>query len=210
MAEKRIVAFTGHREYPDRAGFLRGLASIEADVIYFGGARGADSDALEWFAKNRPQVKRIVVVPNTVKEQPAEARPKIEQFAQELIELHLTSENRYMVRNHYLVDHSNELIAFYDFRGKGGTYQTINYARSKGKKVTIFPLFESDENKILAMKKEEFISFLKAMRDLKIELSGMKDIIIKYSKQTGGLTVHELLESLGSAEGKRLEDYFNR
>ena len=41
----------------------------------------------------------------------------------------------FFARNRFLVDRSNAVIAVYDGRRYGGTYQTINYAREAGRKI---------------------------------------------------------------------------
>lgn len=38
-----------------------------------------------------------------------------------------------MIRNHYMVDHSQRVIAVYDGRSGGGTAATIRYARPDGR-----------------------------------------------------------------------------
>ena len=46
----------------------------------------------------------------------------------------------FMVRNHYMVDHSQRVIAVYDGRSGGGTAATIRYARQMGVPVCWVPV----------------------------------------------------------------------
>ncbi len=46
----------------------------------------------------------------------------------------------FMVRNRYMVDSSNRVIAVYDGRKTGGTAATINYARHLGREIAFIDL----------------------------------------------------------------------
>ncbi len=50
------------------------------------------------------------------------------------------SKTCYMVRNRYMVDSSNRVIAVYDGREAGGTAATVNYARKFGKEIAFIDL----------------------------------------------------------------------
>ena len=43
-------------------------------------------------------------------------------------------------RNEYMVDNSEKVYAFWNGEEKGGTWNTIQYARSKGKEIEIIDL----------------------------------------------------------------------
>lgn len=43
----------------------------------------------------------------------------------------------YHIRNRYMVDNCDALLAVYDGKGKGGTAYTVNYARKQGKEVMV-------------------------------------------------------------------------
>jgi uncharacterized phage-like protein YoqJ len=63
-------------------------------------------------------------------------------------------------RNRYLVDSCDEMLAIYDGQ-RGGTMQTINYAKSKRKKVTII---DPSKEVIITLResyntKESFLDF---------------------------------------------------
>lgn len=46
------------------------------------------------------------------------------------------------LRNRFMVDHSNRLLAAYDGRKKGGTYYTLTYAKQKGSTIGFVPLVD--------------------------------------------------------------------
>lgn len=46
----------------------------------------------------------------------------------------------FMARNRYLVDNSSCVIAVYDGRGRGGTWNTLQYAKEQGKEVRIIKI----------------------------------------------------------------------
>jgi len=181
-----VIAITGHRDYPDPAALYRGLNNLRADEYLFGGARGTDCDALEYIAKTQPGSIRTVVVPNRLIDQPAVAQVIIKRHATNVIELNNTGPDRYFIRNRYLVDNSTRVQAFYDFREHGGTYQTINYARSSGKDVEIWRLYPSDINDLLEMSNNDFWQFLKDMKEANVNCSSVKGIAIEYCKKTFG------------------------
>jgi hypothetical protein len=177
-----VIAITGHRDYPDRAGFLRGLDRLQADKYLFGGARGADTDALRYLAETQPGATRVVVVPNRLIDQPVVAQAAIKQYANEIIELGNAGPDRYMIRNRYMVDHSDQVAAFYDGRGSGGTYNTIQYAESKGVIVDIMPLVEMNEAAIQAMTWNDFNLWLDGCRIANIPRMCVKSVVIRRMK----------------------------
>lgn len=141
-----IIGITGIRDICEGSHWSVGgeLAEIvgNADVseIWFGGARGCDELALysAWQAKGdgkKPLLK--VVVPFTIDDQPAHARATIKKCADKIVELKLQKNiSGYMVRNRYIVDHCDELVAFWD-GSSGGTQGTIELTKAAGKPVRI-------------------------------------------------------------------------
>jgi uncharacterized phage-like protein YoqJ len=110
-------------------------------AIYFGGARGVDNEALKaaLYYRKGAYPRLIVVIPNTIEEQPTETRQWTTR-ADEVIELKqvITSEDGYLSyrkRNEYLVDHGTFLVAFFNGNFKSGTGQAIRYAEKLGKPV---------------------------------------------------------------------------
>jgi len=173
------VAFTGNRVYQDRAALYRGLDGIKADKWYFGGARGADTDALEYISKTQPLSTRVVVVPNQVRDQPRIARAGITKNATQIIELRQTGPGRYQFRNQYMVDRSKEVVAFTDGRTTGGTANTIRYAESKGVKVTRINWFGFDMNFYVYKDQVSLRAFLGNARTNNILMMQVKGIVMR-------------------------------
>jgi len=180
-----VIAITGHRVYPDPANLYRGLDGLKAREYLFGGARGVDSDGLKYMARTQPGSIRTVVVPNRLIDQPLVTQPITKTYATRVIELGNTGANRYQLRNQYIVDHSDRLRAFYDFRGRGGTLNTIDYARSQGKSFDVYPLNDFDKNTIMSMNEKDFNLWVTKMRGMKVRLSAVKSIITSYIQQAG-------------------------
>lgn len=208
--EPGIIAITGHRVYPDRAALYRGLDRMSARQYYFGGARGVDSDALEYISKTQPQSIRTVVVPNKVSDQLRSSQIMIKRHASNVIELKNTGRNRFMVRNRYMVDKSTKLNAFYDFRGKGGTYNTIEYARSKGKLGVVNNLREFKADEFKNMSKAKLHTLMKDMKRYNIKLSGLKQLFLEIIKNIYMTTVHDLFNELGYTGVYTLEQFWSR
>lgn len=177
------IAISGHRDYPDRAGFLRGLDRLRADRYLLGGARGADTDALDYISRNQPGSQRVVVVPNKLSDQTAIAQMSIKQNATQVIELKNVGNNRYQIRNRYMVDNSDRLAAFTDGRKSGGTFNTIQYAESKGSAVSVIQLVEMDKAKILAMEKAQFETWLDTCSAAKVPQLCVKGMVLERMKK---------------------------
>lgn len=208
--EPGIIAITGHRDYPDRAALYRGLDRMRARKYLFGGARGIDSDALEYISKTQPRSIRTVVVPNRVIDQPASARAMIKKHATNVIELRNRGSNRYMIRNRYMVDNSTRTNAFYDFRGRGGTYNTIEYARAKGKLGVVNSLREFKVDEFKGMSKAKFHSTLKQMKNYKVGLSGIKMLVLEMIKNIYQVNIHDFFLSLGESNIYTIEQFWSR
>jgi len=140
-----IIAITGHRDYPDRGALYSGLDRLHAREYYIGGARGVDTDALNYLADTQPGSIRHVIIPNRLSDQPLSVQADIRENATIIRELGNSGSDRYMIRNQYMVDRSQSLSAFTDGRTSGGTHNTIQYARLKGKPVTLHDLTEYKE-----------------------------------------------------------------
>lgn len=205
-----IIAISGHRDYYDRAALYRGLNHTRAREYIFGGARGADSDALEYIARSRPGSVRTVVVPNRVIDQPAHARLMIKRHATQVIELRNTGWDRFQIRNRFMVDRAQHLRAFFDFRTRGGTLNTINYARIKGKDFSIYPVRRFNEQEIMGMSKMRFQHWFGTMKDFKVNLSSVKFLIIQYILRVLQMTVRAFIRSLGYVGAMTLEQVWSR
>lgn len=177
------IAFTGNRDYSDRAALYRGLDDLKADRYYFGGARGADTDALEYISKTQPLSERIVVVPNRLEDQPATAQAVIRDHASFVIELKNEGPGRFQARNMYMVDRADQVVAFTDGRESGGTYNTIQYAKSQGKAVEIINYYDFDVNEIYDMTEEELVEWIDECRNREITMSTVKGLVIDSMKK---------------------------
>jgi len=200
-----IIAISGHRDYPDRASFFRGLDNLRAREYIFGGARGADSDALQYISKTQPHTIRTVIVPNRAIDQPLSARQITSQHATRVIELRNTGASRFQIRNRAMVDGSTHLRAFYDFRGSGGTLNTINYARSSGKSFDTWNLRRYNEAEFMKQSPKQFNVWFNKMRGFKVHLRAVKGMVIRYIKDTLKTTVPGFLEGAGYVGAKTLE-----
>jgi hypothetical protein len=177
-----VIGITGNRDYPDRAGLFRGLDRLKANRYYLGGARGADTDALEYLGKTQPASTRTVVVPNTLAAQPVSTQGTTARYATEVIELNNTGPDRFQIRNRYIVDHSDRVAAFTDGRKSGGTYNTIRYAELKGVPVDIQPLVSMDKNVILAKGNDDFLIWMEQAEKAKIPRMAIKVWVVEYVK----------------------------
>lgn len=203
------IAITGNRDYADPAALFRGLDRIGARQYYFGGARGIDTDALKYIQQTQPGAIRTVVVPNTLAEQPVAARDAIRQHATNVIELKNSGPKRYQLRNQYMVNKADKTVGFYDYSGKGGTYNTINYAESKGKLHQVNPLVKFNEREILSRSPVEQRKWINDMRRLKTELRAIKGIILKIISERLAITVSEYFTAMGYPGCKTLEQYWS-
>jgi len=175
-----IIAITGHRDYGDPAALYRGLDQLRANEYLFGGARGTDTDALNYLARTQPGVHRHVVVPNRIVDQPELARRAIGLHADQVTELRNTGPNRYQIRNQYMVNRSTHVRAFYDGRGKGGTYNTIRYAERTGKTVSVTEINSKDVNELLEQTTEEFKEHLRRVRRHGVRQRAGKNIALMF------------------------------
>lgn len=177
-----IITITGHRDFTDVGSLYRGLDQTNAKQYYLGGARGIDTRALEYLGETRPGSIRTVVVPNRLSHQPAEARVVISKYATNIIELKNTGYNRYQLRNEFMVDRSQSVRAFYDYRPAGGTFNTIKYANSVGKPVGIWGMETVDINAYDKMSPVKFELWLNEMNELNVSEKCVKGIALNYLK----------------------------
>jgi hypothetical protein len=109
------------------------------DVIYFGGARGGNTEALRAALHFRGDAKRpklIVVVPDSLARQPLETQIWSKK-ADAVVELNhpITKEDgfaAYGKRDQYLVDRATTVLAFFSGNYATGTGKTVRMAETKG------------------------------------------------------------------------------
>lgn len=207
--QSNIIAITGHRDYPDRGSLYRGLDRLRGREYLLGGARGVDSDALEYLGKTQPHSRRTVVVPNRLSDQPLSTRAITKRWSTKVIELGNAGRNRFTLRNRYLVDNSSHTRAFYDFRGRGGTYNTIQYARSKGKSIDVWSLKKFDQDDVMRKTPSQFRSWFNNMRGMKVNLSAIKRIIVQFIIMVLKMTVSKFIEAMGYIGVKTLEQLWS-
>ncbi len=199
------IAITGNRDYADPAALYRGLDRIGARQYYFGGARGVDTNALTYVAENNPESIRTVVVPNRVTDQPVEAQAAIRKHATNVIELRNSGADRYQLRNNYMVNKADKTVGFYNYTGRGGTFNTINYARSQGKLLEVNPLVSFDRDDILNMPRDQQVAWIKDMHSFKTNLSSVKGIILNIIIENLGMGIQEFCTSIGFPNCNTLE-----
>jgi len=143
-----VVSITGHRNVTVedtrtiRLAMTTLLANESVRAICFGGARGTDTEALKAALELRGQdrtPKLVVIVPNRVSDQPAQARVWIAK-ADQVIELGnpITVSDgfkSYDIRNRYLVEAARRadgfVVAFWN-KKPSGTKNCIDYAGTVG------------------------------------------------------------------------------
>lgn len=119
------------------------LADPQIDTIYFGGAVGADTEALQAALELRrgARPRLVVVVPDSLDAQPVRTR-HVSRRADEVIELRrpIVRADRwgaYHARNRWMVDHASLVVAFWDGHPRSGTAATVGYARRRGVAVRV-------------------------------------------------------------------------
>jgi len=158
------LAFTGHR--PEMLPFGENelsAASIQmktmilteitdsvamgCNVFLHGGARGGDlifaEQVLLVKATEHPNIQLITVVPhegqaNSWSEAWRDRYFRVLELSSDVITLaaHYTRDC-YHVRNRYLVDNADKLLALYNGSPTGGTAYTAKYARQKNKEIVV-------------------------------------------------------------------------
>lgn len=203
-----IIAITGHRDYPDPGALYKGLDKLRAREYVFGGARGVDSRALEHIAKTQPGAVRTVVVPNRVADQPAAARLMIRRHATNVVELRNPGLGRYRLRNEYMVRRSTHVRAFYDFRGRGGTFNTINYSRRIGKSFDVWPMNEFNQAEIMKKSPAEFKAWVNEMKRHRVDVRCIKSLLLQFISQVLQTGLQGFFSLMGASGMTSLEQFF--
>ena len=190
------IAFTGNRDYTDRASLYRGLDRVKADRYYFGGARGADTDALKYISRTQPNTERVIVVPNRFQDQPISTQSITKQNATKIIEMRNNGPDRYQLRNRFMVDNADRVVAFTDGRKSGGTYNTIQYAQSQGKSVEVIQWYEFNVSSIYAMDEIELRQWIETCGEAKIPMLTIKGMAIESMKKFPKSSWPKILDAL--------------
>lgn len=139
------VMITAHRDLTDedqktiQETINQEIIDPKIDIIYFGGAIGGDSLALETALNARRVLypKLVVVLPKTIKDQRSDLH-EITKKADEIIELKLSRKiyaDIWWEHDKWMVNNSHKCIAFWDGIEAGGTYNTMRYAQQQGKQI---------------------------------------------------------------------------
>jgi len=140
------LMITAHREITEldkqiiEAVISAEMKNLNLEKIYFGGAVGGDSFALETALKFKAvssNVKLIVVLPKTIKDQRSDLRELTEK-ADDIIELKLSRKihaDIWWEHDKWMVINSQKCIAFWDEIPNGGTYNAMKYAERSQKTV---------------------------------------------------------------------------
>ena len=158
------VAFTGHRpeqlniqqdELSQSGQALQDLIWREiwtqekagADTFLCGAAKGADIMCGELILAEKqttdPQIKLICAIPFREQadrwsfEWKLRYRELLKEADQVVQVCDSYQRGCFHIRNRYLVDNCDLLIAIYNGEGKGGTAYTVNYAMKQGKEIVI-------------------------------------------------------------------------
>lgn len=108
------LGVVGGRDFNDTKRMDEVLSEWKPDVVVSGGAKGADIMSEKWAVRNGIPIE--IYLPD--------------------FKAHSTSWKAYHARNRQIVNNSDELLAFWDGKSTG-TKNSIDYAVSQGKKVTI-------------------------------------------------------------------------
>jgi uncharacterized phage-like protein YoqJ len=141
------VAVTGHR--PERLSNIKDLEEdfkkflIENEVyrVYQGMCEGFDLLAAD--VSKELGIPYVACRPwMTHMSGPSEKYSQVLKDAQEVHHINMSmmfpGAHVYHDRNHYMVDHTDVVYAAWDGFQRGGTFQTIRYARRQGKRVYRF------------------------------------------------------------------------
>lgn len=185
LAVGDVIAITGHRDRYARSELIRGLDGLRGSRYVFGGARGVDTDALEYLGRTQNMAWRTVIVPNRVADQPAVARVAMEAWADEVIELRNTGPGRFQIRNRAMIDRADRLHAFYDFRGRGGTFNSMEYARSVGKPFSTTPVGAVDLSSVRASTEAEIWEYAQVLQENHVQRNNAKSILLMLLRAIG-------------------------
>jgi len=144
----KVCCVTGHRVIPveqlervefELRGLIRQAIGAGCDTFISGFAEGADLIfarlVLEFQAERYVHLEAAIPYADRMKN----SNPEFQALLAKCDEVHVVSEQYspgcFFDRNRYMVDRADAVIAVYDGRQSGGTYQTICYAEEAGKPI---------------------------------------------------------------------------
>lgn len=161
MKDSHCVMITGHRDLAEQDKTLiqetliqetiaQEVTNPKVDIIYFGGAVGADSLALETALTTRvgEKPKLVVVLPKTAKDQRSDLH-NLTSKADEIIELKLSRKiysDIWWEHDKWMVNNSQKCIAFWDGIEAGGTYNAMRYAQQQEKEIQHIKMIGRNNN----------------------------------------------------------------
>ncbi|MBO5526272.1 MAG: DUF1273 family protein [Clostridia bacterium] len=146
-------ALTGHRTL---RGFKEEVMKREidrlieqgADTFYCGMAVGFDLTVCEYLI-GKAKVIACIPYPDQAERYSEEDREKyrslLEKCYGKVVMCYAYQDDCYKLRNYYMVDECDEVYAFFNGNRRSGTYQTVNYAMKRGKKVIYHDALGIDE-----------------------------------------------------------------
>ncbi len=142
MTTQNSIMVTAHRDLTseDRLIIRKTMESVmsdpKIDIIYFGGAFGGDTVALEasfnFRKNNKPEL--IVVLPKTLKDHRSDLHEIIKK-ADRIIELKFSRKvysDIWWEHDKWMIDNSQKCLAFWDGIEYGGVYNAMKYAEQQG------------------------------------------------------------------------------
>ncbi len=142
--EQKTCCVTGHREIdPQRAERLNQLVRAELEQAVADGfthfisgfAAGADllfAEAVIALKRKYPiTLEAAIPYPGRMHSRDLQFQRCLSEC--DVVKVHADTyfKGCYMIRNRYMVDHSDRVIAIYDGVSRGGTYNTVRYAEGK-------------------------------------------------------------------------------
>ena len=164
--ENRIVTVTGHRPKYFKNGysletskllyniFYNWLSVNTIDALVSGAALGVDIEAIQAAVDlNIPFIAGIPFRNQDAKWQPKNQKKYKEllNYAKQVVYIDELTDSQYLVknskpglfnpyklllRNNWMIDQCTEVLALFNEKPEGGTYQAVKYAESKGLTVT--------------------------------------------------------------------------
>lgn len=150
MAEFKVCAFTGNRDITGYVNtealkiLIEGLIEEGVTAFLSGMARGFDMIAAELIInirKERPEIKLVACVPCPEQDRffCEEDKRKYRELLEQCDEVKIISDHYFkgcmFLRDRYMVDNADCVIAYERKKSDGGTAYTVNYAKQKNKTV---------------------------------------------------------------------------
>ena len=149
----KVCVFTGHRDLQSDFSkkklkeAVKEVIDMGADTFLCGGAKGADIICGELILAEKqttnPQLTLICAIPFREHAERWSFDWKLRYHellkgADKIVQVCDTYQRGcFHIRNRYLVDNCDLLIAIYNGEDKGGTAYTVNYAKQQGKEIVI-------------------------------------------------------------------------